>query len=213
MATNLEDDFNRSDSSTVGGGWTETQVGSGTNAEILSNQLKITTGNSETYIYQDQGTPTDTILISVEWTPTSTYGQSWVTVLNDGTQRDGYGLYLYPFGSTITIVDNQTSKATDSSFTLTTGGSVTYRIDLEINGDSHIDAYVWDDTGSRPVSPDLSWTNSGSPYTPTASGNNALIESAGQGAGGATHYWDNYSITDIVVATNAVKSINGLSNV
>lgn len=44
QAPTLLDDFNRTDSPTVGAGWVESETTPGTGAAIVSNQLKISSG-------------------------------------------------------------------------------------------------------------------------------------------------------------------------
>ena len=196
MSTYLSDDFNRPDSSTVGGGWTESHAGSGSDAAISGNQLEMTGGNAgNSWIYQSQGGVYTGIWIALDITPTSTYGQDYVTVRSTGAHIYGYGVYMYQNGSVLSIVDDNTVKAT-TSFTYTRGGSVTYRLNIYIDSNNHMDVYLWDKTGPRPATPTLSFTNGGSPYTPTASGTYAQIEGFGQSAGSVDHFYDNYTITD-----------------
>ena len=195
----ISDDFNRSDSTTVGGGWSEGSAGSGSNAEIASNKLKISGTNSgESVVYQAQKL-TRGFTASCEFTPqefTTAGAYAYFKLFNDGTRRAGYGLRMFPGGS-IEITDangtSETVKATGST-TLTSGGSVTYRIDLEVTKEGWMHVYIWDKSGSRPSSPTLSWTNSGSAYTPASTGTNVAFGWVPNE--GTTKYvlYDNFSI-------------------
>lgn len=170
--TIFSDNFNRSNASSWGSpsdgssAWSNASGGSA----ISSNTGTITGTNG-------QNTPTNYHSISQQNNLTITFTmKNWAAVTSgsvrffqvrsNGGNRDGWGLTIFNGSSgNINLDDNGTNKAT-GNFTFTTGHD--YKVGLDITSGNGINAYIWDTTGSKPSSPNLSQGD----WTPSTSGTN-----------------------------------------
>ena|SRR3990167_1745045 len=217
MATVFQDTFNRADQSnwgtaSGGGDWTTTTGGSGASVSISSNRGANTgsgSGDAGAYhaLSQQSGIViTFTYATQANFTSDSTV--FWVGVRNTTTNRltNAYGA-IFGQGA-ITIKDSNTDKAT-ASFTFS--NSTLYNVEMDYNSDNHLDIYVWADGGSKPGTPSLSFTNGGSPYTPTSSGSNIVMTVTYNSP--TTSYFDDLLITDGAVAASGAVHNLGLLGV
>ena len=165
----ISDDFNRANSATVGGGWTELET-AGT-AAIVSNQLKLlTSSNGAVVVYQNHGL-------------SDTRNYSWRGYIpagsSGGARRVGYiGLFAadnsiyqclgyrigdnsaddtYLFGNGYTTYESGQLNWTNSNYVW---------FDVTPNGASNVDIKLYVSTSStKPGSPSLSLTNIAPPAT------------------------------------------------
>jgi hypothetical protein len=214
MATILQDTFTRGDQSnwgtaTSGGSWNTATAGSGGSLSISSNRGANTAGGSGEaggYIalsQQNDITITFTIATSSVFATSSDLFDCGVRNTTTVRLTNAYGIRCGQ--GSLQIIDCNTQKATTS---FTTNASTTYNVEIAINSDNHIDAYVY--TGSKPGTPTLSFTNSGSPYTPTASGSNLILGTINNDPSN-TNYFDDLLVVSPNTGPVGIKSWNGLT--
>lgn len=187
----FSDNFNRTNSNTVGNSWNEGVYTFWTNEEgyesnvISGNALK--QGSTDpTY---DGGTVSrtysgQTTNIKIDGRFTWVSGNAFVFLKSTAnTWASGWGMVLD--GTNVKVRDGGADKAS-SAFSLTGGVSYDYEIDVDSN--NHMFIYLWATSGSKPGSPTVSWTNSGSPYTVSETGNQLSLTF--QTSSGTYGYWD-----------------------
>jgi hypothetical protein len=203
MAT-FTDNFNRTDSSTVGNGWSELEDVS-TECSIVSNRLKTTNGSDTDLvgIYRDLGTNEITKITGIlqynENTGTGRTSEMSATIKSSGS-ANGVGLLFEYRPNTygglnfakIYLIDGATVKAQVSKDSLTTDvGSGDLAYEVIINADFSMEARVWDAAGSRPVSADVSCSS----FTPSSSGDNLILGFRNTSSYGADCRWDDLEVT------------------
>ena len=193
----FSDDFNRTNSSTLGNSWSEGTNGSGSDASISSNKLRIQgTSSGTSWGYHAQNTSSGEIVADVIFTPNnwSTNGSYMRFALNaGGAIGDGYGLLANVTSNAISIYDNGTTKAS-GTFTFTQGTS--YNLELDYTSNGHMDVYIWTVGSGKPGSPTISFTNGGSNYTPAASGSNVDLFFSSNNGSSETVDFDDLSIVN-----------------
>ena len=173
----FSDDFNRTDSNTVGNGWSEDEV-NGTSFEIASNQLNMinTSGAGGGRSIYRVGSEQNNIKLSGtfkidSWTDGS--GDSWGGIIGvHGPSSDpaqffasSFGLHFNIENNAVELVDNGW-EAVDASTSWTYTVGTTYDWEFIINQDYSVEIRLWGSTSSRPSTPTLS----ASAQTPSANG-------------------------------------------
>jgi hypothetical protein len=98
-AQTLVDDFNRANSNTVGGGWTEIETVAG-GAQILSNRLQLGSSTAgREWVYQDFNSAYTTTLSSNSSTITWAFNMRTSNTNTSGFDNSNYGM-AYILGST-----------------------------------------------------------------------------------------------------------------
>lgn len=186
-STTLEDTFNRTDSSTVGNGWSENEA-SAAYVAIFSNQLKLyNTGSNYASVYRTGQTRGVKLTITgIKYNTGGAYTNHYVelTTKGDGTVGSGLGVRFKvpvstsnPANTTFELVDKGAVLATT---TLQRYYDDYHTVELIIHDDYSMEARTWLDSGSRPAAADLT----SAARTPNASGTKTMI--------GASFYagWD-----------------------
>ncbi len=180
----LSDDFNRSDNSDIGNGWTTLCAGTGASLSIDTNRLKhigSLHGGCE-YYRTDIATTSGISIVNKFGGPNLVSPDGWenrgvgIKGISSSFSNltKGYGVKFDPPGDGVLyIMDNDVVKATGTiPFTFNNTDTFAVEIDISAAPQNWIDAYIWNDSvGSKPVSPTVSFHNGGSDYTPSASGN------------------------------------------
>jgi hypothetical protein len=162
----FKDNFNRTDSATVGGSWTETDADS--LLSIYSNALRINAGvDKPALIYTDSGFQSNNIKITFTINPVARANNSVTTIgtlAANSNYSTSYGVAL-GIRSTGKIWWNDNGAFTDeTNFTWTEG--TTYNVEVLIFPDYSGEVRVWDSASARPSSSTLTHAAE----TPTASG-------------------------------------------
>lgn len=191
----FSDSFNRSDSSSVGNGWSEgvynTWTDEGGYADrnaISGNAVKNTKYGSLAggTISRTYTGATSDVKITGRFTwMNSGSDNAWVFLKSTAdTWATGWGMVLS--GNSVAIRDGSTNKAS-TSFTLS--NSTSYDYEIQIDSNNHMFVYLWATSGSKPGTPTVSWENSGNPYTTTETGSLLSLTFAPDTTG-AYGYWD-----------------------
>ena len=190
--TLFSDDFNRSDSNTIGNGWSEgvytfwTDEQGYPESNAISGNTARQGSADPTY---DGGTISRTY--SGQTTDVKITGRfTWVSAnafvflkSTVNTWASGWGMVLD--GSNVIVRDGGSDKAS-ASFSLTGGISYDYEIDVDSN--NHMSIYLWATSGSKPGTPTVSFTNGGNPYTTTETGSQLSLTF--QTSSSTYGYWD-----------------------
>lgn len=206
----LSDNFNRADSSTIGGGWTD-NTDSGDHMTIASNKLKMDWASSGTQgyrnIYQTLSQQNN-IKITYTWRPHTGNIDSYIPFV--GVRGTSANDFLHSYGVALCygctagavdahILDNGTYKAMFSNI-LTPTMDTDYNVEILIDSNNWIEFRIWPASGSRPTSPNAYFDNGSSPYTPSSSGTNLVIE-AQHGSNSA--YTISVNVDDLTVTPNS----------
>lgn len=203
MGVLVSDDFNRAGgpATPVGNGWTEQEDSSTVNVQIVSNQLWLDgdVGTSYRGVYRSSS-QNNGIVITGEVTIPNIQGSDfmhfYVLVLSGSNFTTGFGMKVEMDDGAgngyVAVVDNASELATSSNMTI---DNDTYNFEMEIADDYAIDIRFWSTSGSRPSSPDVSYTAS----TPSASGSNYAIHYSAPGiiSFGGTVTVDNFQINEL----------------
>lgn len=213
MAVIVSDDFTRSDSATVGNGWSQNSTGGGANPQIVSNKLRIgdASGNAQGAVYRSLGSQTSVSLSCVFQVVTSVSRPVFIvpyfasSSYNSGSST-GVGLQINTSTGAIDIVDGTTSKKS-GSYTFSTSTDYYIWIDIVANG-SNLDTSVFISTSStKPALATLTAVN----HTYTNSGNYCALSVDATNAGKWT--FDTVSIsTGYTLLTNYEGSNDDYEN-
>lgn len=206
MALVFSDNFTRANSNTVGNGWTENELAAG-NCSISSNSFR--SNNPTTLaiqsIYRNVGINNAiTITGSFIYFPNVATDRTTDQYIDVRSSAGASGLGLIveirtnnSYGSTgfanIKLHDTSTVLTTVAKDSLrNVSGNIAY--ELTIYADNSMEGRVWDASGGRPSSPDVT----SSARTPTASGSNVMIGSAPTSSQNSITNWYDYAINDFV---------------
>ena len=175
LTTLFSDNFNRTDSGSIGNGWSVATAGSGFSSGISGNKGFISWDqNGGVTAYRSDISPSGAFFIKTNINFTANHASPFEISYKGSAANpaNGYGVMLDNRVNSLSIVDNGSVIASTS---LSWGTSTTWSVETDYSAGSQnwIDVYVWDSVGgSKPSTPTLSFHNSGSNYTPNASGSN-----------------------------------------
>jgi hypothetical protein len=184
----FSDNFNRANSSSIGNGWTD-NADSGDHCQIVGNLVRWQWVNQPFNgvshgFYRDIGQHKN-LKIEFTWVPTNDTATvdgllPEVRVLSNGSGENGYGAALLWVPQTddlnLYILDGGTVRANTLMYGTVSRGT-THNVEILIDDNYWVEIRIWRPSlsESRPSSPNLSFNNSGSPYTPSASGSNFMM--------------------------------------
>lgn len=208
----ISDDFNRSDSSSIGGGWTD-NTDTGDHIQINSNKYRAQwvsqPWDSHHSTYRSLSKQND-ISISYKWRVQSGANvDGWLPLIGArstgaNNESSSYALGLLYVGQNDTasmyILDNGTIKSTATNVLSSTQKDTDYNVEIIINAQNHMEGRIWLASGQRPTNPSISFTNGGASYTPSANGSNLILYST---HGSSANYSVTSSVDDLQVSDNA----------
>lgn len=215
MAIIFSDNFTRANSNTVGNGWSENELAAG-NCSISSNSYRSNNPSNGAIqsIYRNLGVNNAVVItgsfIYVPNVATDRTTQQYIDVLSS-SGASGMGLIAEirtnnSYGSTgfanIILHDTSTTLATVAKNSLmNVSGNIAY--ELIIYADNSMEGRVWDASGGKPGSPDVT----SAARTPTAAGANVMIGSAPTSSPNSITSWYNYSVSN--TDTSTIKTYFG----
>jgi hypothetical protein len=183
--TGFRDDFDRPDSGSTGNGWTDTSVGFGTIASGISGNRQFMTSNNngQPITYRTDVAQNTGIIIRGEFSAAQlSDGYYKLGILSsNGYSTSGYALNFAGQTNSLQILDDSGILAT-TPFTFNNTDKFAFEWDITPAPQNWSYLWVWDaTTGGEPTPATLSWTNSGSNFTPTTTGNRFYFTSGLQG--------------------------------
>jgi hypothetical protein len=163
MRTVFNDNFNRDNSNTVGGGWTEGPEVSAATIAIVSNECRINqneSGERYPYIRQAFVPAVWPIQIFFKFRPVVNTQRNFIIHLrHDGTTtQNGRGINVL-LNWTQAIIRDSTTNVSTASYTLTSGTNYYFWADISQNG-SNYDVSVYIHTSAaKPASATVSISN------------------------------------------------------
>ncbi len=187
----FSDDFNRPDGA-IGNGWDEQSAGAGCSQGISSNSY-FNRGNNDcgVLISRTDITQTSGISATVRFFGPSLSNRfnNFISVLGNGygpgAAITGYGVSCSGASNLCAIQDNSTDIAGPTPFTFNNTDTFAMEMDVWPAPKNWMDVYVWDyTTGSKPLTPTLSFHNGGADYTPVSNGNSYVWDTRSNTIGG-----------------------------
>lgn len=218
MAT-FSDNFNRTNSNTVGNGWSEIEVG-GEDAAIVSNRLAFEDPAAFAVINRARtsgfGRNNTTIIYTIRFGNSVSTNENFVSTGHDGSSRGGAGdvdngLHLYIDGTNITIYDGNTLKQ-QTAHSVSMSVDTNYYIRWDIVSDNSMRVYVRAGDANFEYT-DIKATQAA--FTQASASYSNWAIGGGAGGGSKTVYFDDVTIYDSVqdgpftITTQAVSDTSG----
>ena len=183
------DDFHRANSGSTGNGWTDTTVGIATNvSSAISSDREVmsSTSSGQPITYRTDLAQTSGLAIRGEFSSPffSDGGLKLGLNASDGYSTSGYYIGFNGSSGTVSIGDDGNGGETlaQAPFAFNTRDSFEFEWDITPAPQNWSYLYVWDaNTGSKPTTPTLSWTNGGFDFIPVTTGNRFYFTSGLQG--------------------------------
>jgi hypothetical protein len=153
------DDFQRDNSSTIGGGWTE--VDTGGIASINGNKMVVTFDTTNiVQIYRDHeaGMTSQKLTFLMKFNfhddVSSIEPNIYLFYKSDGTATKGYGIKIVKKSSNNIIISDDNSDIQTATLSLSL--NTDYLLEMIVNLDGSMDGRIWESSASRPSTATIS---------------------------------------------------------